>query len=76
MDLDSTKLTAPSSGSDDQLPMLPEPESTILKNHLKQVKISILLSSNLLPESNYNLIRNLGEQNNYTKFYCLFRLCN
>ncbi|XP_011331586.1 MAP kinase-activating death domain protein isoform X12 [Ooceraea biroi] len=36
VDLDSNKITAPSSLCDDSLPPLPEPEGTILKNHLKQ----------------------------------------
>lgn len=36
MDLDSTKLTPPTGGYDEISP-LPEPEGTILKNHLKQV---------------------------------------
>lgn len=36
VDLDSTKLTPPSGGYD-EIPPLPEPEGTILKNHLKQV---------------------------------------
>lgn len=36
VDLDSNKLTAPS-GPHDDIPALPEPEGTILKNHLKQV---------------------------------------
>lgn len=36
VDLDATKLTCPT-GSDQDLPPLPEPESTVLKNHLKQV---------------------------------------
>lgn len=36
VDLDSNKLTAPS-GEHDDIPALPEPEGTILKNHLKQV---------------------------------------
>ncbi|XP_058985761.1 MAP kinase-activating death domain protein-like isoform X1 [Musca domestica] len=35
VDLDSTKLTPPSGGYD-EIPPLPEPEGTILKNHLKQ----------------------------------------
>ncbi|KAI4497208.1 hypothetical protein M0802_007692 [Mischocyttarus mexicanus] len=35
VDLDSNKITAPP-GLADQLPALPEPEGTILKNHLKQ----------------------------------------
>jgi len=37
VDLDSNKITAPSAWSEDSLPPLPEPEGTILKNHLKQV---------------------------------------
>lgn len=37
VDLDSNKITAPSALNDDGLPPLPEPEGTILKNHLKQV---------------------------------------
>ncbi len=36
VDLDSNKLTPPSDLSD-EIPPLPEPEGTILKNHLKQV---------------------------------------
>lgn len=36
IDLDSGKLTA-ASGANEPIPMLPEPEGTILKNHLKQV---------------------------------------
>jgi len=36
VDLESNKLSAPTGGSD-EIPMLPEPEGTILKNHLKQV---------------------------------------
>jgi hypothetical protein len=36
VDLDSNKITPPS-GSTEELPSLPEPEGTILKNHLKQV---------------------------------------
>lgn len=36
VDLDSNKITPPS-GLGDTLPALPEPEGTILKNHLKQV---------------------------------------
>ncbi|XP_058443938.1 MAP kinase-activating death domain protein isoform X2 [Malaya genurostris] len=35
VDLDSNRLT-PASGDADQIPALPEPEGTILKNHLKQ----------------------------------------
>jgi hypothetical protein len=36
VDLDSNKITPPSGFAED-LPSLPEPEGTILKNHLKQV---------------------------------------
>ncbi|KAL0114254.1 hypothetical protein PUN28_011503 [Cardiocondyla obscurior] len=36
VDLDSNKITAPSALNEDSLPPLPEPEGTILKNHLKQ----------------------------------------
>ncbi|KAH0952986.1 hypothetical protein HN011_011318, partial [Eciton burchellii] len=36
VDLDSNKITAPSTLCEDSLPPLPEPEGTILKNHLKQ----------------------------------------
>lgn len=36
VDLDSNKLTPPS-GEHEGIPALPEPEGTILKNHLKQV---------------------------------------
>ncbi|XP_068627547.1 MAP kinase-activating death domain protein [Battus philenor] len=35
VDLDATKLICPT-GSDQDLPALPEPESSVLKNHLKQ----------------------------------------
>ncbi|KAH8374014.1 hypothetical protein KR009_010758, partial [Drosophila setifemur] len=35
VDLDSTKLTPPTGGYE-EIPPLPEPEGTILKNHLKQ----------------------------------------
>jgi hypothetical protein len=38
VDLDSNKITPPS-GSAEDLPNLPEPEGTILKNHLKQVSL-------------------------------------
>lgn len=40
IDLDSTKLTPPSSGLQ-EIPALPEPEGTVLKNHLKQVTLLI-----------------------------------
>ncbi|EGI67555.1 MAP kinase-activating death domain protein [Acromyrmex echinatior] len=36
VDLDSNKITAPGALGEDNLPPLPEPEGTILKNHLKQ----------------------------------------
>lgn len=36
VDLDSTKVSCGGS-SVDEIPMLPEPEGTMLKNHLKQV---------------------------------------
>lgn len=36
VDLDSNKINPPT-GLGDQLPPLPEPEGTVLKNHLKQV---------------------------------------
>lgn len=36
VDLDSSKLT-PAGNATEGIPMLPEPEGTILKNHLKQV---------------------------------------
>lgn len=36
VDLDSNKLSPPT-GSNEEIPPLPEPEGTILKNHLKQV---------------------------------------
>jgi hypothetical protein len=39
VDLDSNKITPPT-GSAEDLPNLPEPEGTILKNHLKQVSPS------------------------------------
>lgn len=38
VDLDSSKLTAAANATEG-IPMLPEPEGTILKNHLKQVRI-------------------------------------
>ncbi|KAG6458508.1 hypothetical protein O3G_MSEX010898 [Manduca sexta] len=37
VDLDSTKLISPT-GNDQDLPPLPEPEGSVLKNHLKQVR--------------------------------------
>ncbi|KOX79902.1 MAP kinase-activating death domain protein [Melipona quadrifasciata] len=40
VDLDSNKINAPT-GLGDQLPPLPEPEGTILKNHLKQAMASM-----------------------------------
>ncbi|XP_033169679.1 MAP kinase-activating death domain protein isoform X13 [Drosophila mauritiana] len=40
VDLDSTKLTPPTGGYE-EIPPLPEPEGTILKNHLKQALTSM-----------------------------------
>lgn len=37
VDLDSNKLSAPTGNPNEEIPALPEPEGTILKNHLKQV---------------------------------------
>lgn len=50
VDLDSNKVTAPP-GSVDQLPPLPEPEGTILKNHLKQVSSMVQCASVYLLKS-------------------------
>ncbi|XP_050449435.1 MAP kinase-activating death domain protein isoform X1 [Cataglyphis hispanica] len=36
VDLDSNKITAPNALGEDNLPPLPEPEGTVLKNHLRQ----------------------------------------
>ncbi|CAG4964538.1 unnamed protein product [Parnassius apollo] len=44
VDLDATKLICPT-GSDQDLPPLPEPESSVLKNHLKQALNSLTNSS-------------------------------
>ncbi|CAH2979758.1 unnamed protein product [Chilo suppressalis] len=44
VDLDATKLVAPS-GNDQDLPPLPEPEGSILKNHLKQALSSLTNTS-------------------------------
>nr|XP_029717400.1 MAP kinase-activating death domain protein-like isoform X4 [Aedes albopictus] len=44
VDLDSTRLT-PASGEPEQVPPLPEPEGTILKNHLKQALTSMTTSN-------------------------------
>ncbi|XP_039745579.1 MAP kinase-activating death domain protein isoform X4 [Pararge aegeria] len=44
VDLDATKLTCPT-GNDQDLPPLPEPESSVLKNHLKQALSSLTNSS-------------------------------
>lgn len=38
VDLDSNKLSPPT-GAAEEIPPLPEPEGTILKNHLKQVRL-------------------------------------
>lgn len=48
VDLDSSKLT-PAGNATEGIPMLPEPEGTILKNHLKQVRQINNLSSSLIP---------------------------
>lgn len=40
VDLDATKLICPS-GNDQDLPPLPEPEGSVLKNHLKQVRAKL-----------------------------------
>ncbi|XP_037051965.1 MAP kinase-activating death domain protein isoform X4 [Bradysia coprophila] len=53
VDLDSNKLTPPSDLSD-EIPPLPEPEGTILKNHLKQALNS--MSSNNQNASNQQLL--------------------
>lgn len=44
VDLDSNKLSPPS-GMHDEIPALPEPEGTILKNHLKQVSMVDLFAA-------------------------------
>lgn len=41
VDLDSNKITPPT-GTNEDIPALPEPEGTILKNHLRQVRIMML----------------------------------
>lgn len=41
VDLDSNKLTP--ARVDAELPLLPEPEGTILKNHLKQVEFLVAI---------------------------------
>ena len=38
VDLDSNKITPPTGVNNDYLPPLPEPEGSILKNHLSQVR--------------------------------------
>ena len=48
VDLDSNKLTPAKCDSD--IPPLPEPEATILKNHLKQVRHSNLI---VMPATHY-----------------------
>lgn len=47
VDLDATKLICPS-GTDQDLPPLPEPEGSVLKNHLKQVHMKLSLSRFLI----------------------------
>ncbi|XP_028899782.2 MAP kinase-activating death domain protein isoform X5 [Zeugodacus cucurbitae] len=44
VDLDSTKLSPPTGGYE-EIPVLPEPEGTILKNHLKQALSSMSASN-------------------------------
>lgn len=46
VDLDSNKINPPT-GLADQLPPLPEPEGTVLKNHLKQVNTIQFIATNL-----------------------------
>ncbi|XP_071867221.1 rab3 GDP-GTP exchange factor isoform X4 [Bombus fervidus] len=46
VDLDSNKINAPT-GLGDQLPPLPEPEGTVLKNHLKQAMASMSVPQTL-----------------------------
>ena len=44
VDLDSNKITGPTTAERDScdfVPALPEPEASVLRNHLKQVRISI-----------------------------------
>lgn len=53
VDLDSNKLTP--ARVDAELPLLPEPEGTILKNHLKQVNISILFDLSFAERTVYEL---------------------
>nr|CAD7399883.1 unnamed protein product [Timema poppensis] len=50
VDLDSNKITPPTGISDD-LPSLPEPEGTILKNHLKQALSSMSMAANIVSSS-------------------------
>lgn len=45
IDLDSNKLSPPT-GIHDDIPALPEPEGTILKNHLKQVETTVIFHRN------------------------------
>ncbi|CAK1551823.1 unnamed protein product [Leptosia nina] len=44
VDLDATKLTSPT-GADQELPPLPEPESSVLKSHLRQALSSLTNTS-------------------------------
>ncbi|XP_063401019.1 MAP kinase-activating death domain protein-like isoform X5 [Mytilus trossulus] len=52
VDLDSNKMTI---GKNEDLPPLPEPEGTQLKNHLKQLKYSALASMSMTPQPIKNL---------------------
>lgn len=47
VDLDSNKITP--AGNNEELPNLPEPEGTILKNHLKQVYKFEIVQLNSVP---------------------------
>ncbi|XP_053682478.1 MAP kinase-activating death domain protein isoform X1 [Sabethes cyaneus] len=54
VDLDSNRLT-PASGDAEQVPPLPEPEGTILKNHLKQALSSMSTSNQAAAASSSQL---------------------
>ncbi|KAL4225762.1 hypothetical protein ACF0H5_016451 [Mactra antiquata] len=51
VDLDSNKITSPSGGGNNELPPMPEPEGSVLKNHLKQA----LASMSMTPQPIKNL---------------------